>query len=220
MKNIYTLILVLLLSVSCKAQTILTLGDPPVSLRDLPKPVYTKDLNNIRDPFIGIWQGVSGNSELTIYLYKLDGVPVGILGAKGESFVDAIMGYYVYKENGVEIINSRNNLLNPQVPNNQRYGPIFGITGNGQEMKRMRFVDYGIQIQNPDGTYGDKSSNADIIITNHGSSTLQANFKIYQASEIVRIVDTENPVEPYNHNFSIPENLTLTKISDTPPPLE
>lgn len=220
MKNIYILTLILLLSISCKAQTILTLGDPPVSLRDLPKPVYTKDLNNIRNSFIGVWQGTSGNTELTIYLYKLDGVPVGILGAKGDSFVDAIMGYYVYEENGVEIINSRDNLLNPQIPNNQRYGPIFGITSNGIEMTNMRFIDYGIQIQNPDSTYRAKGANADIIIINSGSSTLQATFKVYQAREIVRIVDTDNPIEPYNHNYSIPENLTLTKISDTPPPLD
>lgn len=219
--NILTLLLITVFALSCKAQTIIALDDTSnYDYNSTSKPILRKDINNIRDSFIGVWQGVEGNRELTVYLYKLDGVPVGLGGARGEFFKDGIMGYYVYEENGVEIINCKDNLLNPLVTNNQSYGPIFGFTNDGTEMSRMRFVDYGIQIQNADGTYNAKRADADIIITNSGSSTLQANFKIYQANEIVRIVDTNNPIEPYNHNYSIPENLTLTKISDTPPPLD
>lgn len=219
--NILTLLLITVFTISCKAQTIIALDDTSdYDYNSTSKPILRKDINNIRDSFIGVWQGIEGTRELTVYLYKLDGVPVGLGGAKGEFFKDGIMGYYIYKENGVEILNCQDNLLNPHVANDQRYGPIFGFTNNGVEFTGMRFIDYGIQIQNPDGTYGAKGANADIIITNSGSSTLQATFKVYQAREIVRIVDTDNPIEPYNHNYSIPENLTLTKISDTPPPLD
>jgi len=211
----YTHILAFLLLtiISCKAQTIRTLGEPPVDLRDVPKPIYTKDINNIRAPYIGVWRGSINNKQLTIYLYKKDGVPVGYLGAKGEAFVDGIMGYYIYKENGITQINSKNRLLEPHVPNDQRYGPLFGITGDGMEMTSMRFVDYGIEIQNPDGSYSPKPAKADMVITNPDGNPLKMSFKL------------KNPVRgviggTYNLEFSIPTNMVLTKISNTPPPLD
>jgi len=219
MKKYYLIIILIFTSVSCKAQTVIALGDnQEYDFEASPKPVYRKDINNIRDAFVGIWRGTQNSKQLTLYLYKLDGMPVGLSGARGEFFKDAIMGYYVYKENNVTLINSKNWLLEPHVPNDRQYGPIFGFTNDGIQMNQMRFVDYGIEIQNPDGSYSPKPAKADMVFTNPEGNPLKMSFKLYQGGEIVRII--YEPIEPYNHNFSIPTNMVLTKISNTPPPLD
>jgi len=196
----------------CKAQTIYPL-EGPYGNSDDPKPWYMKDINHVRDSFVGVWKGSQNNKELTVYLYKLDGVANGLYGPMGQQFQDGIMGYYVYKENGITLINSKNRLLEPHVPNNQSYGPIFGFTFDGIDMPSMRFVDYGIPMQNTDGSNDFKGADADMTIINPNGNPLQLSFKL------------KNPVRgvmegAYNLEFSIPTNMVLTKISNNPPPLD
>jgi len=200
----------LLLTMSCKAQTILPLDGPATDIINLEKPIYSKDVNNVRSNFIGVWQHVSNHQELTMYFYKIDDMPVGILGNTGESFVDALFGYYIYKENGVVIIDSRNEAQINSTSSSVKNAPFNGITSDGIEIDLLFFIDYGIQIQNTDGSSGFKSAEASLIITNPNNPTLQASFNLENQPHIMG---------PYNYNFSIPTSLVLTKISNTPPPL-
>jgi len=197
----------LFVALSCKSQNIQALEGPYNHNIDQPRPIYVKDLNNIRAPFIGVWQGNDGNKELTIFLYELNDVPNGLYGSVEEQFKDGIMGYYIYKENNVEVLNTRQNLLDQNISNKQQYGPIFGFTSDGLKMTGMGFLDYGINILQEDGTQSDSKrgvSNIEIV------NPLEATFNLENQPHIMG---------PYNYDFSIPTSLTLTKISDTPPPL-
>lgn len=211
MKNLNILILLIITSLSCKSQTILPLETTPTDIKNLPKPIYRKDINNIRDNFYGVWQGTISSSELTLYFYKIDDMPIGLFGALGESFVDAIFGYYVYKENGVEIINSR---IQAQINNTSetvKRAPFSGTTSNGQDINSMFFIDYGISIPLPNGSSSNgKGCLVDLTIIDNDNIQIQANFELRNIGEVLA---------PYNYDFSIPQNMVLTKIASVPPPL-
>lgn len=222
MKNKLILFITIISLLSCKAQTVLTLGDGQQgNINNLSKPIFTKDLNNLRNNFYGVWQGISGNSELTIYLYKIDDIPIGILGNQGQSYIDQLFGYYIYKENGVEITNCISEANLNQEPLNIKHSPFFGITANTESLQ-LRFKDYGIQIQNPDdGSFFAKRARASFSITNLNSgNSLQANFELKNIQGAGQMVVTGNtPIQDYNYNFSMPTNFTLTKIANIPPAL-
>lgn len=198
----------MLLAFSCKAQTIIALDGPDVNYQDLPKPIMIKDQNNTRNSFFGVWQGTEGNKELTLYFYKIDDMKSeSLLGNRNELFVDALFGYYIYKEDGVEIINSRIGAQTNNTSTSVKYAPFYGVTSDGENI-RLYLKDYGIEIPNQNGA--NKRGNCDVEITNSGASTLEANFELFNQPHIRG---------EYNYDFSIPTNLTLTKISNTPPPL-
>jgi len=207
-----------IVTASCMAQTTIELDDPN-SYPDAATPIFRTDVNNIRDSFVGVWQNISGSSELTIYIYKIDDIPVGIRGNSGEYFVDALFGYYVYKENGIVIINSLNQAQINNSSSNANHAPFYGITNDGETIEPLYFKDYGIQIQHTDGNYYTKRGVATFSITNPGN-TLQANFELKNRSGAgTRIITNGQTIEPYDYTFSIPTSLVLNKISNTPPPL-
>lgn len=208
MKNLYILLFLITATLSCKSQTILPLGGSPVANKqNLPKPIHIKDINNIRDTFYGVWQGFLGNSELTLYIYKIDDVPSQSLIT--EMFADELFGYYIYKENGVEIINSLSEAQSNNTPATTRLSPFYGISS--EEAIHLWFRDYGIQIQNQEGEFFTKKGNANITIIDSDDLQLQANFELRNQPNILG---------PYNYDFSIPQNMVLTKIASVPPPLD
>jgi len=200
----------LLFSIGCKAQgTIIPLNHSG-SYPEATSPIYSKDINNIRNDFIGVWRGADGNRKLELYIYKKDRVQVGLKGADKEYFKDALFGYYIYKENDIEILNTR-----PAAEENNDVtkidrAPIIGFTNDGRTFNFF-MKDFGIVIVNSDGRSFIKKGNATLNISNTDASPLQAEFIIDNSSYGIK-------GENYNYNFSIPRELNLTKISNILPP--
>lgn len=117
MKNIFNIptLLFILISIiwSCKAQnTVIDLVDRcnhnPLT-RDNGS-LYLKDVNNLYTPYIGTWKWTQDNREFVLTLIKQTKYHYnrGILNY----YEDRIVGYYVYKENGVVLIDTSNDNLN------------------------------------------------------------------------------------------------------------
>ncbi|KIC62121.1 DUF6705 family protein [Chryseobacterium taiwanense] len=125
--NKIVLIFILIFSIQCKSQNnVIDLKDrcnhSPLNRND--GNLYTKDISNIYDPFIGVWKWISGNREMTLTLIKQNKYQYqsGITNY----YEDRLVGYYVYKENGITLIDtSGDNLMQNYVR------VLFGIYCNG-----------------------------------------------------------------------------------------
>nr|MBA3986889.1 hypothetical protein [Flavobacteriales bacterium] len=119
MKHLTYIIFIFLLSViDTNAQII---GSGEVALENRPYTQdkigkYFKDVNNLLDAYKGVWQWIDGNRELTFYLYIDEEVELRLFA--GTYHQDVIYGYYVYKEGGVTLIDTKQVLLNS--PNARR----------------------------------------------------------------------------------------------------
>ncbi|MDN6317963.1 MAG: hypothetical protein L0J59_10890 [Lactococcus lactis] len=100
MKNIITIIVIVIFSSNCIAQS------PVISVKKWYKEqagTYYKDLNNEMDAFVGTWLYTEGNTSLKIKLKK------ETMHYNGKYYVDLMVGEYQYIKNGVELINTLNN---------------------------------------------------------------------------------------------------------------
>jgi hypothetical protein len=212
MKNYILIIFAICFTLSCKAQTIVNLDGP------LGGNHYQKDLNNVRANFVGTWQYVSGTTEFTIHIYKKDMVSQGSWWNQGEYWRDIIVGNYIYKENGLEIINTSQYM--PSL--NSQYGPFYAHTRDGISTEELlsTITDFGKPYLNSDCELRYKRGEAQMDIINLGSgSPLQAIFKVLPIAHTIRTINPAcNDTNDYT-GFSIPTEMVLTKISDTPPPL-
>lgn len=105
---------VLLLSINCKAQTpILDISD---SGTGLPNGYYLRDNNNLLNSFEGTYQYTNGNTILKIVLVKKT------QQYNQEFYEDLIIGEYKYIENGIEKINTLNEINNVYIE--QRFHKI------------------------------------------------------------------------------------------------
>ncbi|SFN44057.1 hypothetical protein SAMN04487989_101439 [Bizionia echini] len=99
MKNIiYINLLVIGLTLSCKAQSPIVSLDAPTTT---PSGAYLKDLNNELDKFEGTWIFTEGTITFTITLEKKEMVYDGF-----KYYSDELFGAYSYTTNGVEIVNT------------------------------------------------------------------------------------------------------------------
>ena len=73
---------------------------------------YYKDLNNHLNVFQGTWVYTNGNTSFTIVLQKKLMGHISIPTFNISYYTDAIIGEYKYIENGVEKINTLQNLFN------------------------------------------------------------------------------------------------------------
>jgi len=107
MKKLFIYILLSVTSIGV-AQTELPLENYPNGGN--PDGIYFKDINGILDGYLGTWRWTEGNRELTLYLYKDEEVtftnPI-----RGTFQRDVIFGYYVYKEGGNILIDTKSTLL-------------------------------------------------------------------------------------------------------------
>jgi len=101
MKNILTISILLLSLVSCKAQITIV---PLFSTQDIEESpnYYHKDVNNDLNKFVGTWKYQNGQDEFTVELQK----KLMINDNDGSYIYDMIIGEYLYKKNGVIIINT------------------------------------------------------------------------------------------------------------------
>lgn len=106
------LIIVIFTGISCKSQNnIINLVNRCNSYYDDTNgSVYLKDISNIMSPYIGTWKWTSGNREMVLTLIKQTKYHYN--SGVDNFYSDRLVGYYVYKENGVVIINtSTDNLM-------------------------------------------------------------------------------------------------------------
>jgi len=200
-------ILLIGFSISCKAQTIVNLDSPSGPNQ------YKKDLNNVRANFVGIWQYTDGTTEFTLHIYKQNMIFAGNYWGQGDTFEDKLIGNYIYKENGVELINISNLF-------HQNQTPFFAFTKDGISTINYKsgIVDYGVELINYECEPYNKSGQVAMEITNLGTGVpLQASFKV---SNPVHYMVLKKPCSVWSAEFSIPTEMVLTKISNTPPPLD
>lgn len=149
----YILIFVIiLLSLSCKAQNIVPLFDGPI---DVPTGSYFKDVDNDFQPFIGEWKWEDGNSAWTIQFLKIEMVP------EFQTYTDVLIGEYQYIENGVELINEL-----PFTPNTEDstthniWGGVISLVPNGAPPcdecpSDSRYIELRIKDSTRQGRFGD-----------------------------------------------------------------
>jgi len=110
--NKIALIFILIFSISCKSQTnIIEIQNRcDVEFSDTNGNTYLKDISNITTPFVGVWKWTSGNREMTLTLMKQ--TKYHYQSGITNYYEDRLVGYYVYKENGVTIVDtSGDNLM-------------------------------------------------------------------------------------------------------------
>ncbi|GAA4158805.1 hypothetical protein GCM10022217_20560 [Chryseobacterium ginsenosidimutans] len=99
------LILLTLLSIVAKSQTIIDIRDNSYSNpNNTYYDYYKKDLNNLLDPFQGTYIYTNGNISFKIVLQKM------IKQSQSLHFEDLIIGEYQYIENGIEKTNTISNI--------------------------------------------------------------------------------------------------------------
>lgn len=107
MKTKIIIILIAFSFFSCKAQTPIIDMDNDPNYQTTTENAYYKDVSNFRNQFVGTWLYVNGNDILKVILKKKDMVYIsgGI-----PHYTDFLVGEYQYIRNGVEKVNTLNNL--------------------------------------------------------------------------------------------------------------
>ena len=108
MKKFNIILLLFTLSLSCKAQTI-DAYNPEIITGEV-NGAYYKDINNFRGQFVGTWIYTQGNTTLTIMIRKRDNLH--FLTEFSDYNEDILIGEYKYVENGIEKINTLDNINN------------------------------------------------------------------------------------------------------------
>ena len=105
-------ILIIFISISCKAQNnIIDLVDVcNHTLYTNNGNLYLKDVNNLYAPYVGTWNWTEGNREFVLTLIKQTKFHYN--QGNDNYYEDRIVGYYVYKENGVVLASTANDNLN------------------------------------------------------------------------------------------------------------
>ena len=69
MRNLVMTVIVLASALSCRAQSVIPLEGFKDYDQELPDNAYVKDLNNIRDKFVGTWSGTHDNKN---YVFEIE----------------------------------------------------------------------------------------------------------------------------------------------------
>lgn len=102
MKKTILILILITLTISCKAQIINIIDDDGITVPN----AYYKDVNNLLNPFEGVWLFTEGNSELRIILTKKVDHNNGLYRE------DVIIGGYEYKVNGTTLVNTLDDINN------------------------------------------------------------------------------------------------------------
>ncbi|RSK41773.1 DUF6705 family protein [Mangrovimonas spongiae] len=204
MKNII-LTLIILFTLSCKAQSPIVNIASDYDSDDIVDGCYLKDVNNSFAPFIGTWQWTNGTDTLTIVFSKIEMVYNNL----SEMYTDQLIGKYKYVENGVEIFNTldydinANNAwdLHPNYPK-RMLAPMLGACYRNTTLADFSFMDY----------LKDKGEVAKFELLDL-LTDLNGEFNVTQAKLTLSNrehwnVNGQNPRDP---EFTIPNNITLTK---------
>ncbi|SDM33906.1 DUF6705 family protein [Chryseobacterium taihuense] len=107
------LVIVVLLTINCKSQTnIIDLHHRcnHTNYNSTDGSTYLKDISNIYLPYTGTWKWTEGNKEMILILLKQ--IKYNIITSPFNFYEDRLVGYYIYKENGLTLIDTSNDNLN------------------------------------------------------------------------------------------------------------
>ncbi len=108
-----TTFIALLIFISCKAQQpVLDISDRSMINET---GAYYKDTHNLLDPFVGTYVYTNGTTSFTMVLQKKT-----MSSVNGRYYEDLIIGEYRYIRNGIELLNTLNN-LNENFPDGRDY---------------------------------------------------------------------------------------------------
>lgn len=192
MKKIFLTFALLIYSISnITAQTTIVEVGSGVTVMDAPSGTYIKDINNTFTPFLGTWKYENGNEILIVKLEKVTQYYYPEYG----NYKDFIKGNYSYtQDGGVTYITNTidTNLLinNPNI--NSFYTP--GPSTSNPTVLDMSYKDDLYQ------------KSCDALFTFLSGSTTQMTMKLKNRSRGYILPET-----PPNPNFSIPNNVVLTK---------
>jgi hypothetical protein len=95
-------VIIAIITLSCKAQSpVLDLYESNYgSIQN----AYYKDLNNLHSQYLGTWLYTNGNTSLKVIFQKRDQI------YNNRYYTDYLVGEYQYIENGVEKVNTLNNI--------------------------------------------------------------------------------------------------------------
>lgn len=182
--------------------------------------LYFKDVNGLFDAYTGVWQWVSGNQELTFYLYKDEKVlvtyPFNGNSSAIQYEVDLIYGYYVYRENGAILIDTKpvlvSNLDDRQYESRGGCGMIPTSTGyDANTAPRFFFNDYSRRVCIDGEEHPVKASPGYWRFEN----ATTAKVGLYTSGNIY----TNCPIQILHPNFPNNNGVTLTRIATQAPPL-
>lgn len=176
--NFIIIIILALTSIQCKSQT------PIISINGSGEIIpnsYYKDIDNQLNPFIGTWVWNDGTNYLKIVFQKK------VMALTGNYYQDLLIGEFQYKENGIELVNTLQKLIEP-LPNVYHHS----IDGNLIMTNQTPFDDYttdnfrvSLVFGEPNGIGGE----LDVRITTvNGQEAIQ----IFKRSGII----TREPGEP------------------------
>ncbi|MGO4709577.1 DUF6705 family protein [Chryseobacterium sp. 2TAF14] len=194
MKKIFLLSILILLSVQCTAQShIINSTDCDSYFSESSGDYYRKDMNNIMDKYAGTWKWTNGSREFTLTLIKQIKHHYHETG-NDNYYKDRIVGYYVYKENGIIIADtsSDNNLSTD-------YGmKVMFILNCHSQIASIAFEDYK------------KYKDFDVIL--ESLSPTQLKMKMFEREHIITIRDgVQIPAEMPQGGSTFPMEMILTK---------
>ena len=182
------LIIIYFFALSTTAQTIIDVNSGE-TVATVSSGTYISDINNTFTPFLGIWKYQNGNEILVVVLEKVTQHYYPEFG----SYDDFIKGNYSYSTNG-GLTYSTNTILSNLSVDNPSSNSFFSPGPNSPEELHMRFRD---EIYN-------KSCEA--LFNFLPGSTTQMTMKLSNVGRGYILPET-----PPNPNFSIPNNVVLTK---------
>ncbi|MCD9575635.1 DUF6705 family protein [Flavobacterium soyae] len=125
MKNITTLMIVLAVTLSCKAQQVIIPVEKAIEYRDadqsIPDGTYLKDVNGLFNKYLGIWKGTIDNKNYTFVISKYKHDFLGISKDK------LLIRYLITTSSGTVIEDTRS------LPDNSSYvikGDYFNKTAS------------------------------------------------------------------------------------------
>lgn len=127
MKNIIFIITIALISLSCKAQIYSLQSYEDATNWPLPNGAYAKDIYNDFNIYEGIWKFEDTNNTLIIEFKKR----TMFYDVNNSIYLDLLIGEYKFIENGVEKVNTLNNINNnSSVNSNSLRGNLFNSPAN------------------------------------------------------------------------------------------
>ncbi|HLF51033.1 DUF6705 family protein [Flavobacterium sp.] len=194
--KIIVLILITILTISCKAQQTISLSTYDGST-DLKNNNYIKDIDGILDPFVGTWEWNDGNN--TFFRIKF----IKVLHYKAHNlenvYKDELMGGYQYVLNGVEIVNTLNFTTTfNDLATALTFAPLLTVLD--------RPANKNLHITASDKIKG-KLCGANFTIQDLSSNPLKAQWRLHN---IETYRSSNLPKKPID--FSIPTDLILTKL--------
>lgn len=159
-------------------------------VQDVPSGTYLKDINNTFDKFLGTWKWQEGNKILTFKIQKV----TQYYYSEYNVFEDFIIGNYSYTENGGSTYLVNTIIQNAGI-NNKTLVPLYTCGTLNQNEINFTFHDIIFNKKSCDAVFKFLPNSI-----NQMKLTLSNHFKGYILPDL-----------PPNPEFSIPNNVVLTK---------